>query len=259
MRMELLFELEKNELPKDNKSIWVSFLKNVISNCNNGKFYERYFSGTKSKDYTFSILMPGVSFVQEKAILNNNQVKMIFSADDRNKTGFIFFSAFIKAKNKRFPLPDGNAMVLKHIRPCREQSITSSKVLFRTAIGGGLVVREHNRETNRDQYHTFQDAGFDEHLKRILKAQAQEAGFSERMVETVKVTPIQCKKVVVKHYGVWIDVTVGSLEIEGDSDLLRYYYQAGLGSKHSMGYGMLDIISQENSREEGACAKGIGI
>lgn len=138
-------------------------------------------------------------------------------------------------------------MILKHIRQCGEQLITSSKILFRTVIGGGLVVREHSRETNKDKYYTFQDTGFDENLKRVLKVQAEEAGFSECVAESVKVTPVQCKKVVVKQYNTWIDTTVGVLEMEGNPDLLQYFYQAGMGSKHSMGYGMLDIISQENN------------
>ena len=89
MRLELVFSLENPELPKDNKSIWLSFLKNVLSKCNKGKFYESYFSGTNSKDYSFSILLSKPKFVEEKVLLENNQVKMIFSAI----SGFSFFSS----------------------------------------------------------------------------------------------------------------------------------------------------------------------
>lgn len=241
-----MFSLENPELPKDNKSIWLSFLKNVLSKCNKGKFYESYFSGTNSKDYSFSILLSKPKFVEEKVLLENNQVKMIFSADDKKKTGLIFYAAFLEAKNRRFPLPEGNGMTLKRVRQMREKLITSSKVAFRTVTGGGLVVREHEREKNRDKYYTYKDSGFDENLKKVLKVQAKTAGFSENMVEELVMTPVQCKKVLVKHYGVYIDVTVGIFYLEGDSDLLQYFYQAGIGSRHSEGYGLLDIISQEN-------------
>lgn len=233
-------------MPKDNKSIWISFLKNVLSKCNKGKFYESYFSETNSKDYTFSILLSKPKFVGEKVLLENNQVKMIFSADDRNKTGLIFYAAFLEAKNRKFPLPEGNAMSLKRIRQIREQLITSSKVVFRTVTGGGLVVREHDREKNRDKYYTYKDLGFDKQLKQVLKIQAKEAGFSENLVEDLIMKPIQCRKVVVKNYGVYIDVTVGIFRIEGNPDLLQYFYQAGIACRHSMGYGLLDIVAQED-------------
>lgn len=246
MRVELLFELEKPELLKDNKSIWISFLKNVLSNCNKGKYYGRYFSGTNSKDYTFSVILPKPQFVGEKVLLENNQVKMIFSADDRNKSGLIFYAAFIQAKKRKFPLPEGNAMILTNIRQLREQLIVSSKVMFRTVTGGGLVVREHDKEKNSDRYYTFQDEGFHDTLKTVLKLQANEAGFSEHLAEKITMTPIQCRKVLVKQYGTYVDVTVGIFQLEGDPDLLQYLYQAGMGSKHSMGYGLLDIISQEH-------------
>lgn len=246
LRIELFFELDHTELPKDNKSIWISFLKKVISSCNGGRFYNQYFSGTRSKDYTFSVILPKPRFENEKVILENNRVKMLFSADDRNKTGLIFFSAFIQAKHKKFPLPAGNAMVLKHICQVREQLITSSKVIFRTVTGGGLVVREHDRETNKDKYYTFQDEGFEKNLRNVLKVQAEEGGFSEYAAESVTLVPIQCKKVVVKQYHTYVDATVGTIQLEGNPDLLQYFYQAGLGSKHSFGYGMLDIVSQIN-------------
>lgn len=245
MRLELIFEIEKMELPKDNKSIWISFLKNALTQCNKGQFYEKYFSGTRTKDYTFSILLPSPKFVGDKIILDNNQVKLLFSADDRNKTGLIFYQAFIASKQKRFPLPNGNAIVLKKINQLREKLITSSKVMFRTVVGGGLVVRDHNKETNRDRFLTFFDEDFDMQLKQILGKQAEEAGFSEDLGTNIMFKPIQCKKVLVKQYGIFVDSTIGIFELEGDSDFLQYLYQAGMGSKHSMGYGMLDIVAQK--------------
>jgi CRISPR-associated endoribonuclease Cas6 len=245
MRLELIFEIEKPEIPKDNKSIWISFLKNSLTQACKGKFYDTYFAGTKMKDYTFSVLLPSPKFVGEKIILDHNQVKLLFSADDKNKTGLIFFQAFIAAKQKRFPLPEGNAITLKRINQMREKLITSSKVMFRTVTGGGLVVRDHNRETNRDKFLTFYDEGFAEQLKQVLKMQAKEAGFAEKWGEEISFKPVQCKKVVVKQYKIFVDATIGIFQLEGNPDFLQYLYQAGAGSKHSLGYGMLDVVAQK--------------
>lgn len=246
MRLKLEFELAQKELPKDNKNIWISFLKNVLSVCNDGKFYDQYFGGTEEKDYTFSMLLPKPQFVEEKILLDSTRISMIFSADDRKRSGLIFFSAFIQAKGRKFPLPNGNSMVLRHICQLREQLITSSKIMCKTVIGGGIVVRDHDQETNRDKYYTFQDAEFEEKLKEVLKVQAEKAGFAETIADTIKIVPIQCKKVLVKFYNTYVDCTTGVFQMEGDTSLLQYFYQAGLGSRHSAGFGMIDIIFQEN-------------
>lgn len=245
MRLELIFEIEKNEIPRDNKSIWISFLKNSLMQISKGEFYEKYFIGTGIKDYTFNILLPAPKFIGEKIILDSNQVKLLFSSDDKNKTGLIFYQAFIEAKQKRFPLPNGNAIILKRINQLREKLITSSKVMFRTVTGGGLVVRAHNKETNRDKFFTFLDEEFSVQLKQVLGMQAGAAGFSEEVGKNVVFKPVQCKKVLVKQYGIFVDCTVGIFALEGNPDFLQYLYQAGMGSKHSMGYGMLDVVAQK--------------
>lgn len=245
MRLELIFEIEQLELPKDNKSIWISFFKKCLTICGNGQFYDRYFGGTKQKDYTFSVIMPNPRFADEKILLDGHQIKLLFSSDDGNKTGLIFYQAFISAKQKRFPLPEGNGLVLKRINQMREKLITSSRVMFRTVVGSGLVIREHNKETNRDKFFTFMDEGFENQFKQVLGMQAEEAGFPAEAGRNLIFKAVQCKKVLVKQYGIYVDTTIGIFEVEGDVDFLQYLYQAGMGSKHSMGYGMLDIVAQK--------------
>lgn len=245
MRLELIFKIEKPELPKDNSSIWISFLKNCLSQCHGGQFFETYFGGHGIKDYTYSIILSAPQFGKEKILLGDNQIKMIFSADDRNKTGLIFFQAFIQAKQKRFPLPGGNGMTLKQINQKRERLIIDSGVVFRTVTGGGFVVREHNRETNRDRFLTFQEEGFEEQLCQVLERQSCEAGFPKGTGKNVIFRPVQCRKVLVKHFGIFVDATCGIFELEGNPDFLQYLYQAGMGSKHSAGFGLLDIAAQK--------------
>ena len=244
MRLELTFELDKAELPKDNKSIWISYLKNAMTYCADGKFYDEYFSSGKAKDYAFSIILSKPNFINDKIVLQDNHVKMLFSADDRYKTGFVFYSAFIANKNKRFFLPNKNAMTLKGIRNLSEQKIMNKQVIFKTVTGGGLVIREHNREKNIDTYYTCEDKDFGTQAERVVKQQVIAAGFSKMKAEHVKITPLKCKKIVVKHYGIYVNVTIGFFAVEADTDILQYFYQAGMGSKHSMGYGMMDIVEQ---------------
>ena len=138
MRLELRFSLKYPSLPVDNKRIWISFLKNCLSKSGDGKFYKKYFEGTLAKDYTFSIILPNPIFRDNSIALEKKSLKMMFSADDRKKTGLIFFQAFIQAKGKEFPLPDGNAIKLEKIIQIPEKLITSDKVVFRTTVGADL-------------------------------------------------------------------------------------------------------------------------
>ena len=244
MRLELVFALKYPELPVDNKRIWISFLKNSLSQSKDGKFYHQYFEGTPNKDYTFSIILPHPTFQENIIKLEDTSLKMEFSSDDRRKTGLIFFQAFIQMKGNGIPLPGGNAMTLKRIIQLPEKLITSDKVLFRTVVGGGVVIRKHDKATNRDRFFSFEDAEFASQMKEVLKYQAKNAGFNELDGESVKFVPVRCKKVLVRQYGIFVDTTCGIFELRGKPELLQYFYQAGFGSKHSMGYGMLDILSE---------------
>lgn len=244
MRLELNFSLKFPQLPVDNKRIWVSFLKNCLSKSGDGRFYNQFFEGTPNKDYTFSTVFPNPKFQGNTILLEKNSLQMMFSADDRKKTGLIFFQAFLQAKGKEFPLPDGNAMKLEKIIQVPEKLITSDRVLFRTTVGGGFVIRSHNKETNKDRFYSFEDEGFSAQMKEVLKYQAVNAGFKEKDGENIEFKPIRCRKILVKQYRILVDCTCGIFELHGNPELLQYFYQAGFGSKHSMGYGMLDVLSE---------------
>ncbi|MEG2869298.1 MAG: CRISPR-associated endoribonuclease Cas6 [Terrisporobacter sp.] len=245
MRFCLSLNLEKNEFPLDYRRVILSYIKNAISNCNNGKYYDSYFKDTIQKDYCFSVVLPKPKYTKDKILIENKEIKILFSTDDKKKTGFILFSAFISQKNRSFLIPNNNSMTLKNISNQKDQEITNSKVIFKTSKGSGLCVRDHNKETNMDTHYIFNDEKFQEKFKVVLKNQAIQAGFSDHEVESIKFNPIQCKKVVAKHYRSYIDTTVGMFEMQGNSKLLQYFYNAGIGSRKSAGFGMIDLVTQD--------------
>ena len=163
---------------------------------------------------------------------------------DRNRTGLIFQTAFLSIQHMEFPLANENHMILRKIIQKKEVLITEPVVYFQTMLGNGLCVREHNRETNRDTFITCEDKEFSEKAELIIKNQLQMAGFYKKQYEDIKVKPVDCKKIVVKHYGIFIDSTVGVLKISGDMNALQYLYQSGAGSHHATGFGSLNVIRQ---------------
>lgn len=244
MRVQLMFDLEKNSLPSDNRAIFVSFLKKTLEMAHDGYFFDQYFGGTKKKDYTFAIILDKPKFEGEKIHLRTPRLKMIFSADDRNRTGLIFSMAFINMLYKRFPLPDGNAMTLKKVIPVKEEIIVSNRVMFRTIIGSGMVVREHFRETNRDKYHVIGEADFEEQARQSLIRQATEAGFPKSLTENIVFHAVTGKKVVSRLYDVMIDISALTFVVEAEPKILQYFYQAGFSSRCGMGYGMTQVLEQ---------------
>lgn len=245
MRLELSFELARSEFHIDYRRIIISYLKDILSKCNDGSFFEKYFKDNHLKDYCFSVVFYRPEYSGTKILLKGNQIKIIFSSSDRSGTGLIFFSAFILQKHKMFKLPDGNHMILKKIEQKKEQLITSNKVIFRTMPGAGLCCRLHQREGNKDYHYTFADPEFEEQMKQILKLQALNAGFTQVIADNIYMKPIQWKKAVVIHYDTMIDVNVGMFEMQADPELLQYFYQAGVASRSAAGFGQVDLVTQD--------------
>lgn len=241
MRFYLTFELEKNSMPKDYRRVILSYIKKSLTEILDGKYYSQYFKDTIQKDFCFSLKLPKAKFAKDEIILEDNSIKVLFTSDDRQKTGLLLQQAFMKQKNKKFLIPNQNSITLKQIHQQREQKITSSKVIFKTY---GLCVRDHNKETNKDNHYVYSDEKFNEQLKVVLKNQISPAGFSKDIVDSIKFSPINCKKVLVKHYDTYVDTTVGSFLLEGNPLLLQYLYDVGMGSRNIM-FGYLDLVTQD--------------
>ena len=242
MRFYLSFELEKKLFPTDYRRIILSFIKKSLSEILEGRYYERYFKDTIQKDFSFSVKFSKNSkFTNNEIILEDNIIKVLFKCDDRQKTGLLLQQAFNKQKYKKFLITNQNSIILKDIQQQKSQKIISSKVIFRTY---GLCVREHNRETNRDIYYVYNDEKFNDHLNIVLKNQLTKSGFSNDLIDTTKFTPINCKKVLSRHYNTFIDTTVGTFILEGHPFILQHVYNVGLGSRCSM-FGYLDLVTQD--------------
>lgn len=245
MRFLLTLAVKKNRFPIEYRRVILSYIKNALTSCNNGKFYDDFFGEVKQKDYCFSVIFPKAKFANDEIQIENNEIKIIFSSDDKNKTGLKLFSAFIGQKNISFPLENDNSMILKSIKNIKREEILNDRAIFKTTLGSGICVRDHDRETNKDKYYIYSDKEFREKLKFVLKNELINAGFSESQADNISINPIQCKKAVAKHYKRYIDITLGMIEISGNRFVLQYLYDTGIGSRKSAGFGMVDLVTQD--------------
>lgn len=241
MRLKLIFEVLNNEFPVDNKNIWVSYLKKALSTYNDLTLYNKYFDNCVIKDYTFSVEYSKPKFLKDKILLGENTINMYFSSSDLNKTGLWFFQAFISLIDIKFNLAQNNYIILRKIVELPDIKITSPNIICKTSIGGGIIIRKHMKD-NKDKYLCFSDDEFQKQFFEVLKLRAVNAGFPESYVKNLKFESINCKKVVVKHYGIYVDVTCGTFSLSGNPLFLQYLYDSGLGSKTAMGYGMFNVI-----------------
>ena len=245
MRFSLTLELKEASFPIEYRAVILSYIKNAISKCNNGKYYDKFFKNTNQKDYCFSVVLPKSKFNKEKIELENKEIRIFFSTGNSEKTGLILFNAFIAQKNKSYPLQNNNVMILKSIAIQKQELISNSRAIFKTTLGSGICVREHDRDTNKDKYYVYSDNEFREKIKSVVMNQVIKVGFTEEEANEVKINPIQCKKVVAKHYRRYIDITTGIFEIQGNNEILQYFYNEGIGSRKSAGFGMVDLVTQD--------------
>ena len=107
-----------------------------------------------------------------------------------------------------------------------------------------IVIRDHNRETGKDWFYTFEDELAAEILKRNLITELQ-GKFSRDIsydIKQLKINFIRMRKVIVKNYELKIPCSLGVFSMEGEQYLLQYLYQRGIGSKRGLSFGYLELI-----------------
>lgn len=245
MRIKIDIELLKPEIPVEYRRSILSFLKNSLSNIQDGKKLETYYKDTNQKDFTWSLFLPNACFNRDFIKLSDNNIQMTISTDDRMQTGFYLMMALINQKNKPYPLANGNSMVIRSVKQIQQKVIFKNECYFFTMAGTPIVVREHNKDINRDKYYTIEDDDFTEKMKTSIINQLICAGYEKNLLKDieVKINDGDCKKVVIKHYGVYIDGTIGVFNIKAPAIILQHLYQNGLCSRRSAGFGMVDICN----------------
>jgi len=242
MRFKIEFETGNEELPIDYRRKLISVLKGALEDYNEDLFKAIYGSGHSPKSFCFSTCFaPKVAFTKEKITLNSQRFHVMFTTLDV-LTAVHLINAFMARRNKWIPFADcNNKLKVVAVAKIQERSISSNSVCFK--ILSPIVIRDHTRE-GKDWYLTFEDKNFEAIWKRNLTDELKIVLGKDvsKDISSLRVTPVQTKKTVVKSYGIYIPCTIGSMMFEGEKYLLEYLYKAGIGSKRSMGFGCLDIV-----------------
>ncbi len=245
MRICLDFKTYNNEIPVDYRRYFISFIKKSLSESNGGKYLETYYKDTNQKPFMFTVVFQQPQFCKDKVVFENNKIRMYFSVIDKNRTGFIFANCFLNMKGKKFGLPGGNSMTLLNVGKVKEEKILSNRVMFKTVKSSSILLREHDRESNKDIYYTTEDAEYNHKLENSIKAQCLSDGYTAQDIERIKLNSVVGKKLVIKNYGVLIDAVSGVFDISAPTHILNYLYTVGFGARKSMGFPYLEVVRGE--------------
>lgn len=236
------FVLEKEELPIDYRRCILSYLKHCLTQANGGKYFDDYYVPGKEKPFCFSVVFSTPKFSKDMVQVMSKKMKLVISSADV-KTAFILFSAIAAQKGKTYSLPLGNSMRMVSIRQVKEQEVHSSRILVK--MMEPLCIRNHNKETNKDWYYSCKDQeAFERESTRVIKTQLMLAGYSEEQ-SNVKLVPVDPKMVIIKHYSINIECTIGTFIMEGNPEVLNYLLKNGIGSRKSSGFGVAQLMAEE--------------
>jgi len=237
MRFKLYFELENSNMPIDYRRSILSFIKLSLSNY--GDVYLRKFYNEKDniiKNYTFCTFFKNPHFESDKIIIKDKKFEITMSIEDY-ETGIIIYNSINNQKYKKFSIYQ-NSWILQNISMINEKEIKSEDIIVKFL--SPLCVR--SRVNNKDFYYSYLYKEFEEILKINIIEQLKITNFSKEIVDDFKIIPIDAKKVIIKNYEKQLECSTGIFKLHGNVELLNYLYKAGLGSKHSLGFGMFQVI-----------------
>lgn len=235
MRFRLDFTTENNIIPVDYRRIILSYIKNSLRKYDE-KIFNQYYHANDPihKDFTFSVNFGKCKFVENKIIMQDNDLSLYYSTSDY-LLGTYLFASFREQVNKIFKIKN-NTITLKKIIFFKSKDIISDVIDFK--IVSPLLIRDH-KEDNKDYYYSFDDEEYKDILINNLKYRLKD--IPEKLINEIEFLPQKIKTVLVKNYGVILKGNIGFIKINAHPKILEYIYNSGLGAKNSMGFGMLEI------------------
>lgn len=238
MKITLLFSLENNKLPADYRRSFLSYFKNALSTSQPEKYEQWYGKGkTVQKPFCFDIYLDHPKFLKDCVEIAEPMLKVTVSTADPMEA-IDLYNCFLSQKHKSYPLAFDNTMTLDKIRIDNVKSITDDVILVK--MMQPLVLRQHDKDTNKDRYITYEDNDFSDKFHEIVNAQLTSAGIQPD--DSLQIIPIKPRRTVVKVMGGKFPANIGLYQLIGKPEILDYLYQSGTGSRNSAGLGVFEVV-----------------
>ena len=245
-QIKIIFETENEILPSNYNSLALSFIKHSVELSDRTLFNE-WFDKTRNsnllgKSYTFSCSFPSPRFQGDIIRIGSNSFSFFLSTYDLVDL-MKLYNAFIGCyqRHERFPM-NSNSMTISWIGTTEISPIVGDRAMIK--FDSSLLARWHDRETNRDKFLGFEDAGFIESVRASAEIAARNAGIKTD-VNLLELRPIKAKKTVVHYFNnMRVTGNIGVYEISGPPELLNFLLLSGVGSATGSGHGKFRIMNQ---------------
>lgn len=235
-RLRLGFQLRENKITFRANNCFISFIKHCLSKEYPQVFEKFYGSGEKksAKAFTFAAYLPGAKPQGEVFALTENMCYLVLSSSN---TALLIElnSCLMKNRDKPYPLPFNNSMTLVSVGFELLEEIREDKVIIK--LLSPLIVRHHDRDTNKDIYLDYTSPDFLEKLNVTVKNRIGEKG-------AVSLKPIKAGRTVAQCLESKVNCSYGIFELSGEPETLNRLYKEGLGSRTGCGYGCFTVLKQ---------------
>ena len=131
-------------------------------------------------------------------------------------------------------------MKLTSIIMLKEREINEDKIIIK--MSSPIICRNHDKTTLKDMYYAYDKEEFQKYIRINIEEQLIAENLNIQLLNNFEITPINAKKIIIPVYEKMIECSLGIFELYGNTELLKYLYKAGMGSKKAMGFGLFEII-----------------
>jgi CRISPR-associated endoribonuclease Cas6 len=234
MKLIIDFDMSKDNITSDYRYACLSYIKKLLSNNYPEKYDELYVEPT-IKAMTFNLYLPN-AVMGKQIVVPTKCCKLTISSFDKELI-MDLYNASIKYRYKPVNFPDNLLLVPKYSKIEIPKTVKQNNIVLKTQ--SPILVRNHNKENNTDEYLTFEDQNFNIFLNininNLLKSQSFEN-------DSVELIPIKANTTSVILKGRYCKASYGTFLLKTENiELVNFLYSSGIGSKRSLGFGMFEI------------------
>ncbi|MHC5375544.1 CRISPR-associated endoribonuclease Cas6 [Enterococcus sp. LJL120] len=236
------FEELEYVLPMRYQSTFLSVLKRGLEAMSPEYYQQLYVEKNQEKLFSQALIFHGAVFSKEEIHLKTKNITWLWSSPLADLS-MAFYNAFAYLKQqKAIQLTKEIQIRVKSIAMTYQDTIKENSVDFKLA--SPLIVRDHNRETKKDWFLSFEDENFETVLKANLKRKLiPHLGESVQYdIDNLKFEPLNMKKSVTKIYEKFCQSSLGSIRVTGEPYLLNFIRDASFSSRSGLFNGYLDQL-----------------
>ncbi|MCX7757927.1 MAG: CRISPR-associated endoribonuclease Cas6 [candidate division WOR-3 bacterium] len=269
MRFSCKIFLKKETLmPKDYRRYLISLVKEAIkkSGSDGEQFYNKYYSSNIPKPFTFSAYFPSKSD-NSKNMIGENYFNFYFSS---NNYEFLMrvYNGLNYIKNEKFILFNTEIEDIKNFNLLPEKRFDKNEITFKTlspflvrSIKNGdnyvypsnLNIKLNKGEDKKKEFKYWEEVSLEDFKNNLLNSInsliLKEIPEIKEKVESIEISdqsivvPISHGSSNINHkYFMTFPGIKGQLKIKANPEILKLFYDLGIGARRSEGFGMLEVI-----------------